>query len=146
MEWHDRKFSELSVDELYLIYQLRADVFNGEQKCITPDPDPQDRTAHHVFAIADGQVISYARYFTTNDQEVTFGRVVIAADHRHEGLGKVLMQHVLVGIQQNSPGLPIVIHAQYQVQGFYRQLGFQSQGEPFMEAERKHILMTHPAM
>lgn len=137
----------MSVDELFSIYQLRANVFNGEQQCVTPDPDSQDPVAHHVFAMNNGHVVAYARYFLINDgQNVTLGRVVTAADHRHEGLGKVLMQHVLTSIQQNYPGLEIVIHAQYQVQKFYRKLGFHAQGEPFMEAERKHILMIHPAM
>lgn len=53
------------------------------------------------------------------------------------------MNHVLAGIKKNYGQLEIVIHAQLYVQQMYAHFGFQPSGDVFIEAQRKHILMTH---
>lgn len=142
MEWHDKTFDELSTKELFQIYYLRTQVFNDEQHSTYPDPDYQDLTAHHVLAMQDGHLAAYARYFIEDDY-VTFGRVVVAKANRGTGLGKALICQVIQQIQQTFPGKQIKIHAQYYVKDFYHELGFVPVGEPFIEAERKHIQMTY---
>ena len=67
MKWYDKTFDQLTTNELFDINLLRANVFNGEQKCITPDPDLMDKQAHHVFAIEDGKLAAYGRYFEEDD-------------------------------------------------------------------------------
>lgn len=146
MQWYDKSFQDLSVKQLYLIYKLRAEVFNGEQKCMVPDPDQADPLAHHVFALEDGQVAAYARYFPIDDQTVTFGRVVVAQNYRHQGLGTDLVTKVMEGIRHNYPGRLIQIHAQYYIRKLYQQLGFTAVGHVFLEVGIKHIVMTHPAL
>ena len=142
MEWHDKTFDELSTKELFQIYYLRTQVFNDEQHSTYPDPDYQDLTAHHVLAMQDGHLAAYARYFIEDDY-VTFGRVVVAKANRGTGLGKALICQVIQQIQQTFPGKQIKIHAQYYVKDFYHELGFVPVGEPFIEAECKHIQMTY---
>ncbi len=142
MKWIDKPYQELSRDDLFAILKERATVFNDEQKSYWPDPDDQDPRAHHVWAIENGKVAAYARYFETNGK-ATFGRVLVAAKFRHQGLGKELMNHVLAGIKKNYGQLEIVIHAQLYVQQMYAHFGFQPSGDVFIEAQRKHILMTH---
>ena len=71
MQWFDKQFTELTVNELFAILKLRAQVFNGEQQSSYPDPDDSDPLAHHVFATTNGEVVAYARYFIQNDV-VTF--------------------------------------------------------------------------
>lgn len=146
MQWEDKSFSDLSLDQLFLIYQLRAIVFNEEQHCNVPDPDENDRKAHHVFAMDQGHMVAYARYYPLDQQKVSFGRVAVACDYRGQGLGKELISHVMQGIQQNYAQRPILIHSQYYIQKLYRQLGFTPVGQPFLEAGIKHIAMTHPAL
>lgn len=143
MEWFDKTFATLTVNELFQIYKLRATVFNTEQQSDYCDPDDQDPLAHHVFGIRDGQVIAYARYFKNGD-DVTFGRVVIAKEARGQGLGHPLMQQILKGIAQHFPGNEIRIHAQVQVEGYYAKFGFTPVGKVFTEADRKHIEMVYP--
>lgn len=145
MQWFNKSFVELSTDELLEIYRLRAIVFNSEQGSSYPDPDEQDRTAHHLFCRDGRRLIAYARYFKV-DGHVSFGRVVILKDYRGSGLSKSLMTHLLAGIQKAFPGLEIIIHAQYYIQGYYAKYGFTPTGNPFIEAGRKHITMTHPAL
>lgn len=142
MEWFDKTFNELTTMELFKIYYLRCQVFNGEQESTYPDPDMQDLTAHHVFAMQDDQIAAYARYFEINDG-VTFGRVVTAPEYRGKGLGKQLIRKVLQQIQATFPNKQITIHAQQYVERFYRELGFKSVGGPFVEAERQHIKMIY---
>ena len=142
MEWHDKTFDELSTKELFQIYYLRTQVFNDEQHSTYPDPDYQDLTAHHVLVMQDGHLVAYARYFVEDDY-ATFGRVVVAKANRGAGLGKTLIRHILQQIQGTFPGKQVKIHAQYYVKDFYHELGFVPVGEPFIEAERKHIQMTY---
>ncbi|MDO4903133.1 MAG: GNAT family N-acetyltransferase [Limosilactobacillus sp.] len=145
MEWFDKTFDELSAREIFAILKLRCEVFNGEQECITPDPDDQDLACRHIFCTDDGNLVAYARYFT-EDGNITFGRVVIAKDHRGTGISQTLMENIMAGIKNYFPGNKILIHAQYYVRGYYAKYGFTEVGEPFMEAERKHIAMEHPAL
>lgn len=142
MQWYDKTFADLTVQELFQILKLRAEVFNTEQNSTYCDPDDQDPLAHHVFAIDNGQVAAYARYFKEKNY-VTFGRVVVAKNYRGHGLGVELIKHVLAGIKQNYPQLPISIHSQTYVVPFYEKFAFVKYGKEFIEADRKHYLMKH---
>ena len=117
MQWFDKQFTELTVNELFAILKLRAQVFNGEQQSSYPDPDDSDPLAHHVFATTNGEVVAYARYFIQNDV-VTFGRVVVAPQARGIGLGGKIIEHLLSGIKVNFPNFKITIHAQAYVEKF----------------------------
>lgn len=142
MQWFDKQFTELTVNELFAILKLRAQVFNGEQQSSYPDPDDSDSLAHHVFATTNGEVVAYARYFIQNDV-VTFGRVVVAPQARGIGLGGKIIEHLLSGIKVNFLNFKITIHAQAYVEDFYKKYGFASVGDHFIEAEREHVAMVH---
>lgn len=142
MEWFDQPFGELTRDDLFKILKVRAAVFNDEQKSSWPDPDDNDPRAHHVWAVANGQLVAYARYFEI-DGNATLGRVLVVPQFRHQGLARDLMDHVLAGIKQHYGRLPIVIHAQLYVRALYDQYGFRSVGKVFLEAQRQHIKMVH---
>lgn len=142
MEWHDLSFSQLGNIQLLKILELRAEVFNKEQDSAYPDPDDQDQSARHVFATDGGHLSAYARYFA-EDGKATFGRVVVSPDYRKQGMGRELIRHVLQGIKEHDGDREILIHAQYYIRHFYAEFGFQEHGQTFMEADRKHIMMTH---
>lgn len=145
MDWYDKSFDELTVYELFRIYQLRTVVFNAEQDSAYPDPDDEDLTARHLFCEDGNHVVAYARYFIDGDH-VTFGRVVIAKDYRGTGLSTLLMEKIMNGIKKYFPGHEIIIHAQYYVRGYYAKFGFVPFGDTFIEADRQHISMKHPAL
>ncbi|MCD7130256.1 GNAT family N-acetyltransferase [Limosilactobacillus agrestis] len=142
MQWFDKEFNRLTVGELFAILKLRAEVFNGEQQSSYPDPDDNDQHAHHVFAIDNGKVIAYARYFKQDDA-IIFGRVVVASQARGIGLGGKIVEHLLTGIANNFPHTEIVIHAQAYVEQFYQKYDFKAVGDHFIEAEREHVMMIH---
>lgn len=145
MKWFDKAFEQLTVNELFAILKLRAQVFNTEQHSDYCDPDDQDPKARHVFAVDDGQLVAYARYFQIGNQ-VTFGRVVVAKSYRGKGLGNQLIKQLLKGIAAVYPQLPITIHAQTYVREMYAKFGFTTTGKEFIEADRKHYKMTHRAL
>ncbi|KRL26148.1 GNAT family acetyltransferase [Limosilactobacillus frumenti DSM 13145] len=143
MEWLDKTFDELTTRELFDIYYLRTQVFNGEQHSTYPDPDQQDLTAHHVLAMDGQQLVAYARYFPVDDENAAFGRVVVDVRKRRVGVGTQLINHVVTAIQHTYPDKQIKIHAQQYVEKWYAKLGFKPVGQPFMEAERRHIQMVY---
>lgn len=145
MEWHDVSFPQLSNVQLLKIMELRAEVFNKEQDSTYPDPDDQDQSARHVFAMDGDRLTAYARYFVENGN-ATFGRVVVSPNYRKKGIGRHLVQHVLQGIDEHYSDREIFIHAQYYIRHFYAEFGFTEEGQTFMEADRKHIMMVHPPL
>lgn len=89
MEWFDQPFGELTRDDLFKILKVRAAVFNDEQKSSWPDPDDNDPRAHHVWAVANGQLVAYARYFEM-DGNATLGRVLVVPPIPSPGASKGL--------------------------------------------------------
>lgn len=144
-------FSQLSSIQLYQLLQLRADIFVVEQNCAYQDLDGKDthpETLH--LALTDknnNTLLAYARILAPGIafSSPAIGRVVVAAQDRNKGLGKILMQKALATIEQHWPQQDIEISAQCQWQGFYRQLGFVSEGETYLEDGIPHIHMRrHP--
>lgn len=143
--WKSKSFKDLSLMELYEIYQVRADVFVEEQKITESDPDENDKIALHVFEI-DGEIIdAYARIFS-EQQHVTFGRVLTTSKVRGTGKGRELLKEVMRQIKIHFPGLPIEIDAQLYAIGYYEKSGFKVVGYPFLEAGVQHVKMIHESM
>ena len=51
-------FSDLSLEELYGILKVRAEVFVIGQKCLYIDPDGKDLDSVQVFASSEGRIIA----------------------------------------------------------------------------------------
>lgn len=132
---HIRTFADLSTSELYEILKARYAVFTQEQGIIYLDEDNIDYIATHVFLSRGPEVIAYARLFrektettfdlnkyehVSNDSIFCIGRMLTTV--RGQGFGTRLMHSILA--------VP-----------FYERFGFQSVGEPFLEADIPHVLM-----
>ncbi len=48
MKFSIKKFNELTVNEMYVILQLRSEVFVVEQDCVFQDLDNKDQIAYHI--------------------------------------------------------------------------------------------------
>ena len=57
------KFSELTVEQLYAVLALRADVFVVEQDGAYLDPDGKDAVALHLLGMKNDQLVAYLRLF-----------------------------------------------------------------------------------
>ncbi len=147
--WTCRRFDELSVDSLYGILQLRAEVFIVEQDCVYQDVDGFDQQALHVTAqlVSDGEesnLVCYTRLLPPGVKydNASIGRVVTSKTVRGDGYGKTLMAQSIAFCHEHWPNVAITISAQQYLQKFYTELGFKTESEPYAEDGIPHIRMT----
>lgn len=140
-----RKYwADLTTSELYSFAKLRTDVFLWEQGVKEEELDYRDlepTTEHFWIADAAGTA-AYLRVIQNDEPEyldarTTFGRVVVRADRRGEGLAQVLVAEVMKSYGDRS----MVLHAQSYIAPLYAKYGFVSFGEPYDEAGIDHISM-----
>ncbi len=146
MQWHIKRFKELSNRALYQILQLRIDVFVVEQNCTYSDLDGLDSNedAFHLYAEENNQVIAYLRVLPPHlvyANKSCFGRVVTHQQHRHKKLGHQLVKRALNLIESQWPQSICHISAQSHLQAFYEQHGFKVVGEPYLEDDIPHVGM-----
>ena len=153
--WHCRPWSELDREQLYGLLRLRAEVFVVEQDCPYQDLDGKDRQGLHLWAecrsapIAEGgEALATTRLLPAGvsyTEEVSIGRVVTSLEVRRTGVGRALMVRSLEALADHWPGVPIRLSAQCYLERFYREFGFESVGEPYLEDNIPHIAMVRPA-
>lgn len=135
---HDRSLAEVKPETLYLILQLRADVFVVEQECAYLDLDGRDlEPAARLLWIEDdsGAVIATARVLDDGDAR-RIGRIVTHPDHRNRGLAAQLVEHFLA----TTDG-PWRLHAQAHLADWYSRFGFVVDGPEYLEDGIPHVPM-----
>jgi len=138
-----KRFKELSVEEIYQILKVRADVFIVEQKCIYKDIDGKDEKAIHVLGKENNEIIAYTRILQ-NDEQYKFpsiSRVVVKKKNRGNKRGKEIMKETIKYIVEELKEKTIVLAAQKYLEKFYRELGFIAEGEEYLEDEIPHQKM-----
>ncbi|PQB05452.1 GNAT family N-acetyltransferase [Aureitalea marina] len=142
-----KKYQELSTDELYALLRLRSEVFVVEQDCVYQDIDNKDQNALHIMGWQGDELAAYTRCFGPGfyfDQPA-IGRVVVQEDYRGQGLANAIMR-VSINALQTSYGLTdIKLSAQTYLLQFYRDLGFETVGEEYLEDGIPHMAMIRPA-
>lgn len=135
-------FHELGLDRFYEILALRSQVFIVEQQCVYQDLDYKDQHAQHLLVQDNNKLIAYARILPYDEEAMSFGRLVTAPSHRGLGIGKQLMDLIVSHLHTYHPTQLIIITAQYYLHDFYRNYGFEAQGEPFDMDGILHIRMV----
>ena len=143
MEILIKTFEELSINELYGILQLRAEVFVVEQHCVYQDLDGKDQKALHIMGIKDNNVVAYTRIFKPGDyfKEASIGRVVVKASERKYGYGYQIMMASIKAVREHLNETIIKLSAQTYLKRFYNSLGFIEVGEEYLEDDIPHIAM-----
>lgn len=147
LHWKWKRFSELTLEELYSVLALRQQVFVVEQKSIYQDADGYDRGSHHLLGQQSGPgeptLAAYLRVLPPGLKysEASLGRVVTAPDARRHGYGKVLVEQGLAFIDANYPGVSVRIGAQHYLQRFYEGFGFKRSSDVYDEDGIPHIDM-----
>ena len=139
---HKKLFRELTVDELYELLRVRAEVFVVEQDCVYQDMDGDDQVSVHLWLTDEGKVVALCRVCPagTHMEEVSIGRVITT--ERGKGYGKRIMLEGIKVAQEHFNAKRIDIEAQEYARGFYEQVGFRQSSEPFMLDGIPHIRMT----
>ncbi|CAM3011785.1 GNAT family N-acetyltransferase [Legionella worsleiensis] len=137
------KFSELTVEQLYAVLALRADVFVVEQNGAYLDPDGKDAVALHLLGMKNDQLVAYLRLFPPNSIEnyIVFGRVATGRTVRAKGYGKKLIGELLAYCDINFPGISIQCSARAYLKQFYENFGFKVHGEIYEEDGFPHLAM-----
>lgn len=143
MHIYVKAFSELTIQELYAILQLRSEVFVVEQDCVYQDIDGKDAKSWHIIGEKDGKIIAYTRVFKAGDyfENASIGRVVVKESERAFGYGHDILKASIEFITTTFQEHVIKISAQLYLKKFYEQHGFQQIGEGYLEDGIPHIGM-----
>lgn len=117
---------------------IREQVFIQEQGIAPEDEwDDFDAIAVHFMVYDKEQPIATARLLPQH----SVGRVAVLMPYRKQGIGKILMQHIIEYTRQHK--LPYLkLSAQTYVTAFYEALGFKVQGEVYEDCGIPHIDMV----
>jgi len=119
------------------VYPIRETVFVAEQGVpVEMEHDEWDAVSQHLLASFAGRSVGTARLLP--DGHV--GRLAVLAGARGLGVGEALMRKVHELARERGMS-ELVLHAQTQAEDFYRALGYQPEGEVFMEAGIPHLTM-----
>jgi predicted GNAT family N-acyltransferase len=121
---------------------IRETVFCAEQGVSADEEwDGKDAESDH-FLLAEGTTpIGVARTRAYGPGAAKIERVAVLKEHRGKGAGRVVMDAVLAHLLASGVQTAI-LNAQVAVEGFYKDLGFVSEGEHFFEADIEHVRMT----
>lgn len=136
-----KHFNELTAEELFKLYKLRASVFVVEQNCAYQDLDDADLQAYHVWLEDENGIQAYLRVLPkgTVFDEVSLGRVI--AVKRRCGLGTQIVKCGIAVAKEKLAAESIAIAAQTYVRKLYENLGFLQTGPEFLEDGIPHIPM-----
>ncbi|OTN88939.1 hypothetical protein A5819_001431 [Enterococcus sp. 7E2_DIV0204] len=140
MDYHAKKFTELTTKEFFEIVKLRIAVFVVEQNCPYQEVDDADEQAWHTWLQEGSEIVGYTRIIDKGDT-VTFGRVLINPVYRGKKLGNKLLEETLKVIKDNYPERPIIIGAQAHLTDFYGAFGFEEVSEVYLEDDIPHVEM-----
>ncbi len=136
-----KQFYELTIDELWQIYHIRAEVFVVEQNCVYQDIDRYDKEAYHLWLSDEDGMQAYARVLPagTAFEYAAIGRVI--SMKRRAGLGTKIVSEAIRTAQGKFGADRIVIEAQVYARELYEKLGFRQVSEEFLEDGIPHIKM-----
>lgn len=144
MEIRIKLFSELSLEELYSVLQLRSEVFVVEQDCVYQDIDGKDQKALHVLGFKNSKLVAYTRCFAPGYyfEEASIGRVIVKNSQRKFGLGHEILESSIDVIHEKYQTREIKLSAQQYLTKFYESHGFIQIGEGYLEDGIPHIAMV----
>ncbi len=134
-------FNDLTVEELWCIYHIRAEVFVVEQNCVYQDIDEYDKAAYHLWLSDAEGMQAYARVLPAGSmfEDVAIGRVISLK--RRRGLGTQIVSSAIQVAREKFGAERIMIEAQVYARDLYEKLGFRQVSEEFLEDGIPHIKM-----
>ena len=144
MNFEIKKFSELTVDDMYEIAKSRFEVFVCEQEIIEEqDFDDKDKLCHHVMLKEDGRIVAYSRIVPKGIgyENISIGRVLVLNSHRRRGIAQKMMKVALEFIKNNLNEHIVVLSAQEYVKEMYSSVGFKVISDVYDEVNIPHVKM-----
>ena len=133
-----KRFSDLTIEELYGILRVRSEVFVTGQKCLYVDPDGRDFGSVQVFASKGERIIACLRIYGKEAGVVQIGRVAVIESLRGTGVGRMMMRQAISHVTENLTDEKIYLEAQTYAIGFYEKLGFKVISDEFLDEGIPH--------
>ena len=140
MNWYCKKFDDLSVKELFLIYKERVSVFVVEQKCPYQEVDDKDLLSYHLFKTNGKEIVAYCRIIPEEDG-IHIGRVLVKENERKYGIGKEVVGKALEFIKKEWGSISVYAQAQAHLEKFYNSFGFEGISDIYLEDNIPHLDM-----
>ncbi len=124
-------------------HTIREEVFIvGQNVPEEIDLDGKDIDFDHILLKFGDIIAGCVRLNTSQPDTVKLERLAVIERFRGYGFGKLLLER---GIElcEDKKISKITMHAQYYLKEYYEASGFSAVGEPFYEADIKHIEMVH---
>ena len=116
---------------------IREQVFIQEQQIAVEDEwDAEDAVSVHFVVYDQDQPIATARLLKNN----SVGRVAVLKSHRGLGIGKLLMQQIIQQAKHQQREF-LKLSSQVHAIQFYASLGFNVEGEEYLDCAIPHIDM-----
>jgi ElaA protein len=146
INWNLKSFDSLTPHELYQLLKLRSEVFVVEQNCVFLDMDNKDQLCMHLLGWKDNLLVASTRLVPPGlaYDEMSIGRVVSSPLIRGTGIGRKLMQESINQCYNLYGRNPVRIGAQLYLEKFYNSLGFEKDGEVYLEDGIPHVEMLLP--
>ncbi|MFA5522860.1 MAG: GNAT family N-acetyltransferase [Tissierellales bacterium] len=145
MEWQIKKYSDLTIDELYSILKVRNEVFVVEQNCPYQDCDEKDKQAYHLFLDDNGDIIAYTRILekSVSYDEISIGRFLVKEEYRRKGLAKELLVRAMNFIEESLNEKTIRLSGQVYIKDLYKSFGFKEVSDIYLEDDLPHVEMLY---
>jgi predicted GNAT family N-acyltransferase len=129
--------------ELVAVIAIRRAVFTDEQHLTdVVDRDPYDRGpgAVHALASVGGEAVGVGRLHVARG-EGQIAWVAVLPPYRGQGIGWAIMDALLAAAERLG-ARQVTLSAQTHAVGFYRLLGFETEGTTFAMSDIEHITMA----
>ena len=145
MNWHLKRFEELTTNELYEILRARAEVFVVEQTCIYQDCDLKDQKSWHLYSEENGEIVTYMRIIEkgVSYPEISMGRLLTRENHRKSGLSRQTIERGLDFVVNTLGESKIRVSGQLYMKEFYESMGFCTTSDVYLEDEIEHVEMLY---
>lgn len=145
MNWHLKRFDELTTNELYEILRARAEVFVVEQTCVYQDCDLKDQKSWHLFSEENGEIVTYMRIIEkgVSYQEISMGRLLTRENYRKDGLSRKTLEKALDFVVHTLGETKVRVSGQLYLKKFYESMGFRTTSEVYLEDEIEHVQMLY---
>jgi ElaA protein len=147
LRWNWFALDQVEPVLLYDMLAMREAIFVVEQRCLYQELDGLDKIAQHLLAVQNENVVACLRVLPPLERgaDVRIGRVAVSPGWRKRGLARLMMQKAIAKAKTDYPLSGIFLNAQTYLQDFYLSLGFQLNGEEFLEDGVPHVPMQMSA-
>ena len=116
---------------------IREQVFIQEQQIAVEDEwDAEDAIALHFVVLDQHQPIATARLLNNN----SVGRVAVLKEYRGKGIGRLLMLEIIQQAKHQQREF-LKLSSQVHAIAFYQSLGFNVQGDEYLDCGIPHVDM-----